>query len=68
MGRLVQLIYVSSAARLLDEQALRAILESSVRHNTPQAVTGMLLYANGAFMQVLEGDEAAVAETMSRIR
>lgn len=68
MGRLVQLIYVSSAARLLDEQALRAILESSIRHNTPQAVTGMLLYANGAFMQVLEGDEAAVAETMSRIR
>lgn len=68
MGRLVQLIYVSSATHLLDEQALRAILESSVRHNTPQAVTGMLLYANGAFMQVLEGDEAAVAETMSRIR
>ena len=68
MGRLVQLIYVSSASHLLDEQALRAILESSVRHNTPQAVTGMLLYANGAFMQVLEGDEAAVAETMSRIQ
>ncbi len=68
MSRLVQLIYVSSAARLLGEPELRAILESSVRHNAPQAVTGILLYANGSFMQVLEGDEAAVAETMSRIR
>jgi hypothetical protein len=28
----------------------------------------MLLYLNGSFMQVLEGEEAAVDETYSRIR
>ena len=28
----------------------------------------MLLYARGSFMQVLEGEESAVAETMARIQ
>lgn len=65
---LEQLIYVSTATTLLDDDVLHAILESSVRHNTPQQVTGMLLYAEGSFMQVLEGTPEAVAETMSRIR
>lgn len=67
MNRLVQFVYVSSASCLLNEGELRAILESSVRHNSEQGITGMLLYSGGAFMQVLEGEEAAVAETMSRI-
>jgi hypothetical protein len=63
-----QLIYVSTACRLLDEAELLAILEASVRHNGPQAVTGMLLYADGSFMQILEGSPAAIDETMGRIR
>lgn len=64
---LVQLIYVSSAVRELSDAELDKILESSVRHNTPQAVTGMLLYASGNFMQVLEGEVAAISETYQRI-
>lgn len=65
---LIQLIYVSSASHLLSQEELLSILESSVRHNKPQEVTGMLLYAGGSFMQVLEGPEEAVQETMRRIR
>ncbi len=64
---LIHLIYVSSARQDLDTPGLDGILDSSVRHNTPQHVTGMLLYASGSFMQVLEGEEAAVDETFSRI-
>lgn len=64
---LTQLIYVSSAARVLDEGDIHRMLESSVRHNAANKVTGMLLYASGNFLQVLEGDEAVVDETMSRI-
>jgi hypothetical protein len=64
---LIQLIYVSTARHLLDAQEIRQILDASVRHNTPQDVTGLLLYSNGSFMQVLEGKESAVDETMSRI-
>lgn len=64
---LIQLIYVSSAHQELSDAELDAILESSVRHNTPQQVTGLLLYSAGGFMQVLEGETAAVEETYSRI-
>lgn len=64
---LIQLIYVSSAIEELSDAQLDAILESSVRHNQPQAVTGMLLYSRGNFMQVLEGEEAAIDETYDRI-
>lgn len=64
--KLVQLIYVSD---LVDhnESVLAAILESAVRHNQQNGITGMLLYAEGSFIQVLEGDEPAVLETFARV-
>jgi hypothetical protein len=49
------------------EPEIKAILESSVRHNQLNGVTGMLLYYSGQFMQVLEGGEAQVIETYARI-
>jgi len=64
---LIQLIYISTATQELEDKEIHQILESSVRHNTPQEVTGLLLYSKGSFMQVLEGAEAAVDETMGRI-
>jgi hypothetical protein len=64
---LVRLMYVSSAVAELADAALRSILESAVRHNTPVGVTGMLLYCGGNFMQVLEGEEPTVRETYERI-
>lgn len=66
--KLIQLIYVSSSP---DPQVspieLERILQSAVRHNLAQGITGMLLYANGTFIQVLEGEEAAVDETFARV-
>jgi hypothetical protein len=64
---LIHLIYTSSAATPLADLELDRILESSLRHNTQQHLTGMLLYAGGNFMQILEGEEAAVDETYNRI-
>jgi hypothetical protein len=65
---LFSLTYVSSARAELGTEELTLILESAVRHNTAQQVTGMLLYLNGSFMQVLEGEETAVDETYARVR
>lgn len=65
--QLIQLIYVSSTPSLLDEASLTAILASSRRHNLQNRITGMLLYADGSFLQVLEGDADTVEETMARI-
>lgn len=64
---LIHLIYVSTAQGELDDVDLDRIMDSSVRRNTAARVTGMLLYAGGNFMQVLEGEEADVDATMSRI-
>lgn len=64
---LIHLIYVSTARGELDDVDLDRIMDSSVRRNTAARITGMLLYAGGNFMQVLEGEEADVDATMSRI-
>lgn len=66
MGKEIQLIYLSD---LLpgQEKELPSILETSVRHNGEDGVTGMLLYIGGNIMQVLEGEENAVRRTYERI-
>jgi hypothetical protein len=43
------------------------ILEASRRNNSANEVTGILLYLDGAFMQVLEGESNAVQKTYTRI-
>lgn len=67
---LSQLIYISTATgdTLVNiEPVLQNILEVSVRNNRAQGLTGMLLYASGGFMQVLEGEDAALQATYARI-
>jgi hypothetical protein len=61
------LIYVSAARELLGDAELDGILASSARNNAAHGITGMLLYASGSFMQVLEGEEADVERTYARI-
>ncbi len=64
---LLHLIYVSSLGADVQESEIVKILASSVRRNGEAGVTGMLLYAGGNFLQVLEGERAAVEETYARI-
>lgn len=64
---LIHLIYVSSARDELAADELASIMTASVRNNASRAVTGMLLYAGGNFMQVLEGPEQAVEGTYQRL-
>jgi hypothetical protein len=54
------MIYVSSATRLLSSRDLTQILRASNSNNKRLNITGMLLFANGSFIQVLEGEEQAV--------
>ncbi len=57
---LFQLAYVSSSRLPLDETTLSDILETSVRNNARDKITGILMYSDEIFFQVLEGDQAAV--------
>jgi hypothetical protein len=54
------LTYVSSAVMPFSARELRALLEKCISNNRRRDITGMLLYKEGNFMQVLEGEEKVV--------
>lgn len=62
-----ELIYRSRATGPFDRAEISRILATARRVNAENGVTGLLLYSDDAFLQVLEGDEAAVRETFGRI-
>ena len=64
---MISLIYVSTATRLLNNEELLEILHASRRNNQAGLVTGLLLYKDGNFMQVLEGPEESVMEIFGKI-
>lgn len=57
---LFSLTYVSSAVELFSKSELKHLLAVSLENNAKRGVTGMLLYKEGNFMQVLEGAEREV--------
>lgn len=64
---MIAVVYVSSAAEPLSQQALVELLTVSRRNNQRDGLSGLLLYRGGNFMQLLEGDETAVWSTHARI-
>ena len=58
--RLSHLIYTSAAAGPMDTAMLNSVLTTARDNNAVNSVSGMLLYADGAFFQVLEGEEATL--------
>lgn len=62
-----RLVYVSAASRLLSQSELVALLAESREHNSRQGITGLLLYRDGDFMQLLDGEELAVRQLFERI-
>ncbi len=52
---LVELAYVSAATRVLSTADLEEILRGARRRNATRGITGILLYHEGSFLQVLEG-------------
>ncbi len=61
-SNLYQIVYTSSSSELIGNSELEKILASARKNNARKAVTGMLLYSEGVFMQVLEGPREAVRE------
>ncbi len=67
MDSLIHLIYASAATVPFDRAELDQLLATARRHNAAVGVSGMLLYLDGSFFQVLEGDEAAVERLYDHI-
>lgn len=64
---LKQIIYVSSAVGLPRTGEIDRLLHVSQRRNEREAISGLLLYHDGSFMQIIEGREDAVGALFSRI-
>jgi hypothetical protein len=64
---LIQLIYVSAAAKPFTAAELRELLARARAKNERLEVTGMLLYHQGSFLQVLEGPVANVDPLLATI-
>ncbi|MCG8673318.1 MAG: BLUF domain-containing protein [Pseudomonadales bacterium] len=65
---LSNLIYISQAVYPFSNEELVNLARQSQQHNTDKDITGMLLYKNQSFMQLLEGQEADILELMAKIK
>lgn len=55
-----RLVYVSAATTPFSKADLVALLEKARSNNQRLGITGLLLYREGDFLQLLEGEQAAV--------
>jgi len=67
-SRLWAIVYVSKSARPVTPDDLLHILEGARRRNAEEGITGVLLYADGYFMQYLEGAEAGLHKVYAVIK
>jgi hypothetical protein len=57
---MLEVIYASAAVKPFTQAELTTLLRKARLNNTRLGVSGMLLYDRGSFLQVLEGEVAAV--------
>lgn len=63
-----KIIYFSSAIKLLDEDQINLLLVKAHHYNFENGITGVLLYLEGDFLQVLEGKKADVVVLFDKIK
>ena len=66
-SELIHCVYASAASRDFDAEELKVLLEVARENNPKLGLTGMLLYAEGSFFQVLEGQADVVDALYAKI-
>jgi len=64
---LVRLIYASRAASSVSAETLLPIMKTSRANNLTHGITGVLIFSDGVFLQLLEGGREAVSALYNRI-
>jgi hypothetical protein len=64
---MLQMLYVSGASTQMSAGNVQEILATSRRNNLRDGITGMLLWADGVFIQILEGEAETVRAVFRRI-
>jgi len=67
MDSLIHCIYASAARSAFSDPELVALLKQARATNAGQGITGMLIYAEGSFFQVLEGEAEVVDSLYTKI-
>lgn len=62
-----QIIYTSHSLVPMSSGELASLLEQSRNDNAARGITGLLLHADGSFMQTIEGNREAVQALFARI-
>jgi hypothetical protein len=62
-----QIIYSSESTSPMQAVDLEEILEQARARNTASGITGALVYVDGVFLQILEGEPLKVQALMARI-
>ena len=68
MSDLIHIAYVSLSNKELDETELDELLMDIRKRNKQQNVTGLLLYNDGSFIQVIEGKSKMLIELYEKIK
>ena len=63
-----QIVYSSEAATPMQTGDLEELLDHARRRNAAKSITGALVYAEGIFLQILEGEKVRVQDLMVKIR
>lgn len=61
------IIYLSSASELLDDEQLHSLFFQCRRNNAHLGITGLLLYRDGSFLQLIEGEKQDVITLFRKI-
>jgi hypothetical protein len=62
------LVYASVSKQRWSDDELRKLLKSSRKRNEDKNITGMLLYLDPYFLQILEGKEEVVHKSFKKIK
>ncbi len=63
-----ELIYISTATKRMDETALNNLLLDARDNNSENNITGMLVYSDREFIQLLEGNKENVLFIFDKIK
>lgn len=67
MNNIFHLVYISEAVADISYTDIRDILEVARKHNRQEDVTGLLIFRDGYFVQLIEGEESSVRKVLGRI-
>ncbi len=62
------IVYVSTASKDLKEPEIKTMLKESVIWNNSHGLTGLLLYSEGNFFQIIEGEETVTKDLFESIK